>query len=1176
MSRHLKHAAYHQSLMLHETKDFMRNRPDINAFRSFRGGKINAQNGQPHSLKADVSFSDVTLSWKKPAEALTLQWHDGEDYNGKDGLQNNPEGTIIIYAANKFTADDLKNYVGETVESIKFFEYREVLNASVFIYENGKVVRQQAVDLSNYEKNTWRSTLLAEPYTIPANKEVMFAVKYEYGNTTDLVAICDRSPLNRKGNLYSYDGEKWYDDGPGDFLITAVLRNTATEEPDGYNIYRDGTKVNEAVLTETTEYTLTGESEGKHLYQVAAVYGADEKMSAAMEATTTSVYNVLPGVNSLAASITDLQATLTWSEPLKKGSEMTWSNKTYQTAIGGTATTNTKVWIKQEFDVNDLAAFPNHQIKAINAYIGPENGVTGVTAFIIKNGVIDYYEVVDAEVVKTIQADSWCKFTLQQPYKLELGNTYAFGLYYTQTPKKHPVGIDTSVGVSPKGNSFSISSPSSKGFEQSKPSWKTLASGKISGNFMLTADVEALSSEASQPQEVSAYDVFRDGNKIAESITETTYTDNVDAPGTYTYSVIAKSADGKTSPATALNVNYALPEAYIPPTIIDYDQDGKEISFSWSTSAKELKHYGTPSYLVGFTEDVSMLYGAKFTKEELADYAGYEFKNIKFGIGADIGAFKVQLYDSDNQLLFSKDINQGDVQPGYIYSITLDGTDGVSVPADKDLYLVYNATLPAGTNALILDGGPLVDGGAMVSLTGGTNWLKLGTIASTYNNYNIVIGALIAAPAIQAQTAAAKTDTAGIMLGNMPENILNAEVLTAKVNKLATAEDESFGIQPATPARTKARVAANKPKAKSFRVYCNNQLVRDDASTEYKEVLDKYGVFNYYVTTVYENGWESAASKALTFSNMIAQKSQAPYDLKGETEGNDLKLTWNAADTAPELTYQTGTEDVVAGMTGNGTREGYHVAKFKAAEIADKAGQEVSHIKFKLADNNLLSATVVVMYGNNIVYEQEVDVEDIVIGWNTVRLNNPVKVAAGVDLGVGYHITYSSGLKPMVLDKGPAIPSYGDLISSSGSQGFWYSMKTKFSIDGNWRISAILKKADADIQPNRIKATPANVTYNVYRDGTAVQTGVQGTSCTLTNAAYGSYTVTAVTDDGESAESNAVNYEGTTGITTVTDGAKTTNGNIYGIDGSIVSKDGNTGNLKKGVYIMNGKKFVVK
>lgn len=1156
----------------------MRNRPAINAFRSFRGGvKINAQNGQPHSLKADVSFSDVTLSWKKPAEALTLQWHDGEDYNGKDGMLTSPEGTAIVYAAAKFTADDLKNYVGETVESIEYFEYREVLNTWILIYENGKVVREQAVDLSNYEKNSWRPTTLSTPYVIPADKEVMFAIKYEYGRNSNFIAICDRGPANNKGNMYSYDGKTWYNDGPGDFLITAHLRNTATSDPDGYNVYRDGTKINNTLLTDATEYTLTGEPEGIHNYQVSAQYGTDEKMSAVAIATTVSVYNVLPAANGLSASISDLTGTLTWSAPLKRGSEMTWSNKTFNLAIGGTASSNTKVWIKQEFEINDLAAFPNHQIKAINAYIGPENGITGVTAFIMKNGKIDYYEAMTDEVVAAITGNNWTKFALNTPYKLEAGNTYAFGLYYTQTPKMHPVGVDSGTAIPTKGNSFSVSSPSSKGFEQSNPSWKTLASGNITGNFMLTADVEALSSEASQPQEITGYDLYRDGELLATNLAATTYEDNVSAPGKYTYAVIAKSADGKTSPATTADVTYALPEAYSAPTIIDYEQEGKDISFNWSTNAYELKHYGTASYLAGFPEDMSILYGAKFTKEELADYNGYLFNSIKFGIGANIGAFKVQLYDSDKKLLFSKDFNQGDVEPGYIYNMTLDDAEMVSIPADKDLYLVYNATLPSGSTGLILDAGPVVDGGAMVSLTNGANWLKLGTIASNFNNYNIVIGAVIVAPAPSASEAKAKAKAAGVTLGNMPEDISDARVIMADLVKPVVAEDESFGISATMPLKAAAKVAADKPRAKSFRIYRNNRLVKECTETEYKETLDEYGVYEYYITSVYENGWESPASKVLTFSNIIAQKSQAPYDLKGQTDGNNLKLTWNAADAAPELTYQTGTEDLVLGMTVSGsTCEGYQVVKFGAAEIADKAGQEVSHIKFKLADNDLLSASVVVMYGYNIVYEQEVDVDDIVTGWNTVRLNNPVKVAEGRDLCVGYHITYPNGVKPLVLDKGNGIPEYGDLISSSGTQGFWYSMVNKYSMDGNWRISAILRKADTDLQPNRIKATSANVTYNVYRDGTAVQTGVLDTSCTITDAAYGSYTVTAVTDDGESAESNAVNYDDTTDITLVTDDAKATNGNIYGIDGSVVSKDGNTGNLKKGVYIMNGKKFVVK
>lgn len=71
-----------------------------------------AQNGEPHTLTASALFDKVTLNWKKPTDAITLQWHDGEDYNGKDGVLSNPEGAVTFYAGAKFTAAELANYVG--------------------------------------------------------------------------------------------------------------------------------------------------------------------------------------------------------------------------------------------------------------------------------------------------------------------------------------------------------------------------------------------------------------------------------------------------------------------------------------------------------------------------------------------------------------------------------------------------------------------------------------------------------------------------------------------------------------------------------------------------------------------------------------------------------------------------------------------------------------------------------------------------------------------------------------------------------------------------------------------------------------------------------------------------------------------------------------------------------
>ncbi len=1123
-------------------------------------------------MKAETEFSDDKVSWKKPSDKITLQWHDGESYNGIDGTLKDPEGTVTLYAAAKFEPEDLKPYAGTALDSVMYFEYRDVYRVNVLIYEDGVVVRDEEADLSGFEKNSWRTVKLTNPYIIPDGKDVMFAIKYESGRNMTFVANCDRTPTRGKGNLYSYDGKKWHTDGPGDFLITACLHNNATDNPDGYYVYRDGEKVSED-LVQDLSYTLKNETDGHHSYYVSAVYGDNQINSVTVDADPLSVYNQLPPISSLSGHSDNLSGTIGWTSPLKRGVEMTWSNKTFNQAIGGTSSSNAKVWIKQEFSNADLAAFPNHRITAINAYVGAEGGITGATLFVIKNGSIDYSEDVSSDAVAAITTGGWNKFALSTPYVLALGNDYAFGIYYTHTPKMHPVGVDNSDGIEEKGNSFSTSSPSSKGFNETKPSWKTLSSGKITGNFMLTADVEAMSDEAAKPQNVASYDIYRDGKEIAADVKALTYTDNVDDLGTYVYSVVAKSEYGKTSPKTDIIIDYTLPEKYVAPTIIDYDQSGKDVSFSWSSDAYEMKHYGTASYMVGFDEDMSILYGAKFSKEELADYAGYDFHSLKFGIGETLDKFKIQVYTSDKELLYSKEYVKGDIEPGYIYVSTLSDDDKFKIPADKDLYVVYNAVLPGGTNPILLDAGPAVDGGAVISLTGGESWMKLGTISPTISNYNIVISALATAPA--GETAAGKQTA--LLLSSVPVNGSRLQPLESSITtQLHDYELQDDGISATKALKANESKAAEKPKVKSFNVYRNGELVKEGSETSYSETLGAYGIFDYYVTSVYENGWESPASPALTFSNTIAQKTQAPYNLTGSVSDEGLRLEWESPSEAPELTYQNGDADNVFGMTTSSSEvEGYSVVKFNAGEISDKIGQDVSHVKFKLADNNLTYASVVVMYGDNIVYEQELNPEEIVKGWNNVRLNKAVPVASGRDLGVGYHLKYKNGVKPIVFDGGPAVSGQGDLISSSATPGYWYSFKTKFGYDYNWRISATLKTADNEISPKAAKASETGITYNVYRDGNILLTGITSTNCIIADAAEGNYTVTAVTSaTGESAESNSVRFAGTSGLSMVE--VDESAAPIYSIDGRIINKNGDIRNLRKGVYIKGGKKFVIK
>lgn len=869
--------------------------------------KIHAQNGQPHSLKADVTFSDVTLSWKKPTDNIILQWHDDEDYNGMDGVLKDPEGSIEFYAASKFSASELAAYAGQTITDVRYWEYREAYKASVVIFEDGTPVYEQAADLAGFEKNSWRNVKFDTPYTIPEGKEVLISIKYSYGRNLDMVAICDRAPTYGKGNLYSYDGETWHSDGPGDFLITAVLANNSTGEPKGYNVYRDG----------------------------------------------------------------------------------------------------------------------------------------------------------------------------------EL---------------------------------------------------------------------------------------------VAENVAGPSYTDVVSDLGTYQYAVVTKGEGGKKSDAETAYLTYTLPEEYKAPTIVNNSQDGKNINIAWSSNAYELKHYSRATYIAGFAEEMPLLYGARFTKEELAEYAGFKFHSLTFGLGDNLDEFKLKIIAEGGEVLYEKQLTKNDITPGYLYTLDFDGEIDVKVPEGKDIYLAYEATLPANTTPILLDAGPEAEGGAVVNLAGGAgSWLNLSTIASDYKGMNVVIGALI----IDDNSAQSPSKVKAARLSSVKLNGNDMERVIIKTKATTDAEGMEFGIRTAKEPVKAAAANADKPKVKSYRIYRNGDMLLETTETSYAETLTEYGIIYYYVTSVYENGWESPASDLMTFRNTIAQRTQAPYDLRGAVDGKNLNLTWKPVSEAPVLTYENGSGNYMAfGMTGSNVVEGYMVIKFPAAEMADKVGQEISHINFRLNSTDLQTAAAVVMYGDNVVYMQDINVSTLNVGANTVRLNKPVKVIEGKDIGVGYHLSYMSGVKPLVCDDGPTVADYySDLISASGTPGYWKSMNKDYKFNYNWAISATIKAADQKIDTEKASAPEADgVTYTVYRDGMPIQTGLTATSFVVENAANGIYTVTATTGEDESAESNSVEYGETTGITSLTDDGSDSlkKGDIYTVDGQIAARNGDTSKLKKGVYIMNGKKFVVK
>jgi hypothetical protein len=866
-------------------------------------------------------------------------------------------------------------------------------------------------------------------------------------------------------------------------------------------------------------------------YSVHAIYTGADIASKDVTATVRQYSTTLPSPNISDATVEGLNVNLEWTAPLNGADALTWGNDTLSQSIGGTATSNTKVWIRNQFDSSDLWAYENATIDNISTSFAEKDVVTAITVWVQKDGAFVYTEAVSSDVISSINANEWITFPLSTPVAIEQGHAYSYGLYILHASKAHPISVSNSTTVDVKGNSFSVSSASST-FTNSKPTWKTLKSGSIYGNWMMKAGVSTHKS-----YENVTYDVYRNGSKVASNLTDTKYADTVEDLGTYTYDVRAISGDMSSLDAEK-SVTISLPDGYDAPLLTEasFDKDTKTVNLAWS-SDKALTKCGDAAYYISFDDEMSMMWGSQFTTTDLEPYKGMQIKQIKFAVGESFGDLKVGVYTKNGTALSELSFTQSEVDPLTLYTVSL--PTPVTIDGTQDLYLAYSGTIPANKNAILIDAGPLKDGGAMVSLTNGASWLKLGTINSTYNAYNIIISAV-----------------AGEASNNNEENAVELKHAIQ-----ATAAD-NFGLVVLGEGRK--MVPASAVTAVSYNVYHNGEKVANTKERSFTEKVERYASHTYYVTTVFSNGWESNPSATLEFTNSIEQKATAPYGLTGEVSGKKVNLSWQSPDKAKVLSYMTDSSTALGlGMTGTNPTS-YVGAKYPTEDLADLAGKRIDHIRFYLYTNEVTSLSIYVAVNENIVYKQEVPVSSLVTGINDVRLNEPFELSTIGDVTYGYVTKYATGLKPLGMENGAAKAGYGDIISSSASSGYWYSLYTKFKMDHNWYLSAILSESDVNIKAPKREEEESTTKYNVYRDGNLLASSLTTTTYTDENGCNGRYYVTAVDAEGnESGESNAVIVNSISGVDDIITDASNDAVEYYNLQGIAVDKS----NLAPGIYI---------
>ena len=1111
-----------------------------------------AERGAPHTIVADAFFQQVRLQWRAPEAPKTLQWHDDYDYNGDNFINSDLQKAQVAYAGAKFTAEDLNPYVGQVVDGITFAQYRNLSKVTGLVYENGEVVSEGVADRSKYEKNTTLKIKLNNHITIKAGAEYIFAIKVEGGYNMNFVVMKDKTTdAPGKGDLYSTDGKTWTATGAGDYLVTANLVNKANEAPTGYSVMMDGDFYNADDVTITSaknkysgvvEYTaiMNNVPVGEHQVYVSADYPDEHRVSFSRKVKILDFAKSAPSAHySYNTPAGDFKHVLVWAAPLTGGDNLTWGSAEATHSIGGSAAKDTKVWFRNVFTADDLTAFgPNAKITNIKT-IFTEAVINSVKLFIMKDGVIDYaQDAADVELA-AIQANKLCIFGLSTPYELTPGHTYAYGLYVTHTPKTHPIGVTGNVAVDGRGNTFSVTSPSSKGFEKTSPTWKTLKSGGIPGNWALYATVEG----ATTKEAPTGYTLMRDGKVIASGITATSYTDEVPGPGRYVYTLTTDYSYRYTSYPEEFAVKVSLPDKYAAPELdgASYNRDTNEFNLSWNTDAK-LGKCGDVPYRTGFDEEMAMMWGAQFTKDELAAYKGYKVNRIKFAIGAAIGDFKLGVYTAKGKALSEITIKDGEIDPGYTYTATL--TTPVEITGEEDLYLAYNGTVPGGANALTVDAGPLNTGGARISLTNGLTWMNLATISSEATNNNIYISAYL-------------TDgESGSTTELAPQQ---AEMTSIGISSVQATEEPISVVYAANAPKPVAKSAAV-PRPVKFNIYRNGEVIATTTEKAYVDKLPSFNTYTYYVTAVYENDWESPATRSVSVDRPIAQKGIAPYALTGTSTADGLNLNWESPDKALSLTYVQGTKIGGLGLTGSNLTP-HAFIHFAKDDLKPYIGQRIDHIMFGLFSTEVSDVAIEIAEDENIIYHQPVS--SVVGGWNDVRLNEPYLIKGESDLYIGYTLSHDSGIKPLGVDVKedgtfPSDPDKGDILTNSASPGYWYRLSEKFKLNYNWAIKAVLAN-DFDVIFKTQDAK--DITYNVYYEGEKIRESLTTTSVIIPDAKQGNYYVTAIQNGIESGESNKVFfYTGAIDDITVDDNGTAEYFNLQGIR---VDAD----NLTPGIYL---------
>lgn len=1010
--------------------------------------KNGAQYYPPVGVAASINGNkNVSLTWESPLfgadQPATMTWANGkhaDDIGMTDGG--------IFYAGVKWDAYDIAAYRGKRISSVSVQLVNPVQYIALFIQKDGEQIYKKQYKGDFKFDGSLTAIPVDEDIRILPGHEYMFGFEIKSDAGVQPLGIDDSKAVLDKGDLLSTDGEKWFSAAisgiEGNFNINVDLTPTdiTEEKPMGYNVYRNGVKVNSSLIT-SQSYNDVLSATGTFAYTVTSVYKNNGE-SAESKPVNVEAYEIKDKTapNAVYADV-----------ERNRNISLRWDNPTKEPQVIKADITKRPVTTEE--------GCPEY----VRSFFGPKSGMAVVTdgtyvytSIYNEDGRIEKYDF-DGNKLGTYKVDG-LKGIRNMAYD---GEWLYVADNTTNIHRVNPATMenmeDIAISEYSRHMAYIPSLDDGKGgFEVGD--WQTSIYVTKNGSKIGTGPIlKGASGTAYYNGKLYAFEQGNNANKYTVGIydEENNRVGSIDL-GKYVEidNIAAVSAGGMSSFTGKDGITYML---------LSLQRQGEPVQFVILDLGGLTTVAGYNVYRNGEKRNAELLTRRYFEETETKEGEyGYAVQTVYInGETSDMSA--VSTVDIISTGTAKTPVNTNAKQSSYGYNVllTFADPDMYQNAASKEnfedsnigeeVYGVDGESYQSGwtvNNDEAFDGSKSVTVDAQNSAFGvipaeGMRYMRLaarnaddhdgeGTISVYYST-----GGTHRANFIFLQSYKTSESWQDILC-ELPEG----------TEYVALAKDAS---QPKQYVDGVALYTA-KPKSNlyGFNIYRNGEKINanpvNDISYVDRNLLA--GKYSYEFELVTKTSAVSEKSAPVSIDLYYDNGSLAPTNLRvaQQAEGNRLSWQFPALGEPIYLRWHDGYNYKAGGLTNGGAF--FAGACWFASDLKGYGNLALSDVEVYI--NQIPEALFLLVYENNTLVRQQFVPNLKQYSFNTIHLEEPLKIDEGKNLRVAVYIEQNEITVPLGYDRGPARSGRGDLYSSDGIT--WQTMEDSGSeVDANWNIS---------------------------------------------------------------------------------------------------------------------------